>query len=277
MLKIISAEQLQFYRTNEYLLVRNVLPAELLELSRKILSRWVDDHIAKWYKEGRLTDTLHQVDFKHRLVKAWNLAGRPRDYGSPSREIVSPYMYEFLKHNILLDLAADLLETQEVSVHGVFNARPKLPDQSWSTTPWHQDGQYYRDSLKTHVVSMWIPMQKVDERNSCLQVAPGYYKNQLLEGVHDETYGNIGLSKKATQLINPESIKMESGDVLCFNQFMPHRALPNQSDAVRWSMDIRYEATEQASETGKQKGFIARSIHSPEREATYQQWIKQWE
>ena len=25
--------------------------------------------IAKWYEEGRLTDTLHTIDFEHRLVR----------------------------------------------------------------------------------------------------------------------------------------------------------------------------------------------------------------
>ena len=104
-------------------------------------------------------------------------------------------MYEFVTHPSLLDVASDLLGTEEVSVHGIFNARPKLPDQSWSTTPWHQDGQYYRDSAGAEVISMWIPMQPVNKQNSCLQVAPGTFSRELREAVMDDVYRNIGLSE----------------------------------------------------------------------------------
>jgi ectoine hydroxylase-related dioxygenase (phytanoyl-CoA dioxygenase family) len=274
---LLSEQQLHFYRSQDYLLVKNVIPEEILQLSRKILSRWIDDQIVKWYEEGRLQETLHLESFEHRLVKAWNLAGRPKYHRSPRRDIVSPYMFEFLKHPVMLNLASDLLETQEISVHGIFNARPKLPDQKWTDTPWHQDAQYYRDTIHSHVLSMWMPLQRVDESNSCLQVAPGFHRNKLLEGVLDDQSGFIGLSKEEGGKLTPLSIIMEHGDVLCFNQFLPHRALSNTTNAVRWSMDIRYEPTEQASESGKQQGFIARSLKSPEMEATYQQWMKQWE
>jgi len=69
---------------------------------------------------------------------------------------------------------------------------------------------------------------------------------------------------------------MEPGDVLCFTQLLPHRALPNRSDAVRWSMDVRYEATPTATESGKKQGFIARSAVNPASVETYEQWLAKW-
>ena len=185
-------------------------------------------------------------------------------------------MYEFVTHPSLLDVASDLLGTEEVSVHGIFNARPKLPDQSWSTTPWHQDGQYYRDSAGAEVISMWIPMQPVNKQNSCLQVAPGTFGRELREAVMDDVYRNIGLSEADSESLQPITVEMEPGDVLCFNQFVPHRALPNTSDAVRWSLDVRYEPTDRATETGKKQGFRARS-RDPRNVVTCQQWLQQWE
>ncbi|MEE2873230.1 MAG: hypothetical protein VX893_09965 [Candidatus Latescibacterota bacterium] len=41
------------------------------------------------------------------------------------------------------------------------------------------------------------------------------------------------------------------------------RAPSKQSDEVRWSMDLYYEATETATQSGKQFGFVARSGKEP--------------
>ena len=37
---------------------------------------------------------------------------------------------------------AQALGTDEISVHGIFNARPMMP--GGHPTPWHQDAQYWR-------------------------------------------------------------------------------------------------------------------------------------
>jgi phytanoyl-CoA hydroxylase len=277
MANILTEEQIASYRDQRYLLVKGVIPDEILRLSRKILERWVDDLIVQWYEAGLLQTTCAEVEFEKRLVIAWNLAGKPLYSRSPRRDLVSPYMYEYLKHPIFVDLAAGLLGTEEVSVHGIFNARPKLPDQKWTDTPWHQDAQYYRDAEHRHVVSMWMPLQRVTEYNSCLQMAPGFYKDKLLEGAVDEETGFLGLTKEEARELQGISIEMDPGDIVIFDHTMPHRALSNHSDAVRWSMDIRYEATDAATESGKAQGFIARSLRHPESVTSYQGWLRQWE
>lgn len=274
---ILSEEQLNFYHHNRYLLVKGVVPEDALRLARKILERWTDDTISKWYAEGLLESTLSEVDFEHRLVAAWNQAGKPRYARSPRRDLVSAYTFEFLKYPVFVDLAADVLNTDEISVHGIFNARPKLPDQKWTDTPWHQDAQYYRDAEHQHVVSMWMPLQRVTEYNSCLQMAPGFYHNKLLEASLDEESGFVGLSKEEARTLEGVSIEMEPGDIVLFDHMIPHRALPNQSDAVRWSMDIRFEATERATESGRKQGFIARSPKNPQSLTTYSEWLRKWE
>ena len=277
MTKILTDKQLVHYKEHHYVLVKGVIPEEVLRLARKILERWVDDLIVNWYNSGLLNTMCAEIEFEKRLMVAWNLAGNPPYIRSPRRDLISPYIYEYLKHHVFIDLAADLLGTQEVSVHGIFNARPKLPDQKWTDTPWHQDAQYYRDAEHQHVVSMWMPLQRVTESNSCLQMAPGFYRNQLLEGAIDEASGFLGLTKEDARKLNGVSIEMDLGDIVVFNHMIPHRALSNHSDAVRWSMDIRYEATDVATETGKAQGFIARSMRNPESVTPYHEWLRCWD
>ena len=192
----VTTEQLDFYHREGYLHLRGVLPPDFLSLTEYILSRWVDETVAQWLGEGRIADRHQDLDFGHRLVQLWHDAGRPKYSRSPRRDLVSPEMYRILVHPVLLDVAEDLLGTPELSVHGIFNARPKLPDQIWTRTPWHQDAQYYRDAADGHVVSLWYPLQAVSERNSCLQVAPRMHRGPLYDGHRDEETGFLGLSRR---------------------------------------------------------------------------------
>ena len=253
-----------------------MLPSDLLNLTQHVLGRWAEETIAQWLADGLIADPRRDLDFQHRLVRVWHEAGRPMYIRSPRRDLVSPEMYRILVHPALLDVAADLLGTPEVSVHGVFNARPKLPDQVWTRTPWHQDAQYYRDAADGHVVSLWYPLQAVGKHNSCLQVAPRRHRGPLYDGHHDQETGFLGLSPEDRQDLQGVSVEMEPGDLLCFTQKTPHRALPNRSDAVRWSLDVRYEAADHATESGRDKGFIARSPRDPAAVVPYVEWERRW-
>lgn len=271
----LTNEQISHYREGGWLLVRNGVPADALWLARTALECWVDGTIQSWLDQGLLSDAMACEAFDQRLAKAWFAAGRPRYVRSPRRDIVCRETFDFLAHPALVDIAQDLLGTAEISVNGVFNARPKLPDQLWTDTPWHQDAQYYRDAANIHIVSMWMPLVPVTEKNSCLQVAERMQDGKLFDNFQDET-GFIGLTMEDRASLQGISVEMNPGDVLCFPQKTPHRALPNMSDTVRWSMDIRFEATASASEVGKRQGFVARSPSQPERVPSYEQWLEQW-
>ena len=273
---ILQADQIAFYQKQGYLHAQSVIPQDVLETIRRVLKRWVDLTIDRWIEAGLLSERFEERDFHHRLNHAWHAAGQPKYVRSPRRDLVSPEMYQILTHPTLLDLAQDLLDTAEISVHGIFNARPKLPDQIWTRTPWHQDAQYYPQGKNVHIVSLWIPLQPVTETNSCLQVAPGHHQDTLYERYEDQETGFIGLAPEIAAQLTGVSIEMEPGDVLCFPQRMPHRALPNTSDAVRWSMDLRYEPTEYATPEGTRQGFIARSPDDTNQIVTCEQWLTQW-
>jgi len=276
MTRSLSEDQIAHYRDRGWLLVRGGVSHDVLALARVELERWTDRTIASWIEKGLLTHAFIDEPFDRRLVVAWNAAGRPRYSRSPRRDIVCREIFDFLAHPQLLDIAEDLLGTAEISVNGIFNARPKLPDQLWTDTPWHQDAQYYREAAETHIISMWMPLVRVTEHNSCLQVAEGLQDGGLFDNFEDVT-GFIGLTPEDRAALKGISVEMDPGDVLCFPQKTPHRALPNMSDTVRWSMDIRFEATEGASEIGRKQGFVARSPSHPELVPTYEQWLATWD
>lgn len=273
----LTTDQLAFYSANGYLHAQAVIPPDLIALMTTVLSRWADETIDMWLAQGLIDNPRSDLDFQHRLATLWQAAGRPEYIRSPRRDLVSREMYDLLVHPALLALAQDLLDTSEISVHGIFNARPKLPDQIWTQTPWHQDAQYYRDAEQVHVTSIWMPLQPVTEHNSCLQVARGLHRGPLHEGWNDPETGFLGIAPEVRDALQGVSVEMEPGDALCFTQITPHRALPNRSNQVRWSIDVRYEPTAQATAVGQKQGFVAHSPQEPNAVPTYEQWLKKWD
>ena len=282
--KILSGEQISFYHEKGYVKVERVVPQRSIELGRKVCADWVDRTVQGWVDEGLLDDGLEDLDLEHRLTVAWNAAGKPMYQRSPRRQIVSPELFQFMSEPNVIDIAEDLLGSPEVFMHGVFNLRPKLPDQRWTRTPWHQDSQYYPSIAQVHTLSIWMPLQRVTAENSCLQVAEGYHRGDMYAITEDEETGFLGISKEERAAIPGIPIEMEAGDALCFTQLTPHAALPNKSDAVRWSIDLRYQSIADAMVDeynveigGRDKGFIARSEANPASVATWESWERQWE
>ena len=71
---------------------------------------------------------------------------------------------------------------------------------------------------------------------------------------------------------------MKRGDVLFLHRRTCHGSLPNISNKVRWSFDLRYNPIGQ--ETGRKAfpGFVARSRANPESElCDAKQWASSWE
>ena len=165
--------------------------------------------------------------------------------------------------------------------HPVFNSRPKLPAQIWTDTPWHQDAQYYSDAkdVSHPVVSMWIPLQPAREATgTCMQLAGGWQAGSsgappLYEGWSDPETGFLGIEPAVQATLTAVSAEMDPGDLLCFHQLVPHRALPNTSGEVRWALDVRYEAAAGATEMSAAEGWVARGPQVLSRE----DWLAKWD
>lgn len=277
-MKVVTEDQLRFYRDHGYVHLRGVLPAELIELSKRVLARWVDSKVDQWIEEGRLEERGEDLPFGRRLMVLWEKAGKPKYVRSPRAEIVSCETWEILRHPAVVDIAEDLIGTPELSCHSVFNARPKLPNQRWTDTPWHQDAQYTGISPHHHVPSFWFPMQRVTKQNSCLGVQADYHEGKLFEPHEDEDTGFRGISPEDRKQLVSTPVEMEAGDLLCFTSLTPHHAYTNESDAARFSLDIRYEATEAVDPDGEGRGFIVRSLADPSTEESCEAWLaKGWE
>jgi ectoine hydroxylase-related dioxygenase (phytanoyl-CoA dioxygenase family) len=69
------------------------------------------------------------------------------------------------------------------------------------------------------------------------------------------------------------SLPVKAGTAILFNDRCIHMSTPNNSDHVRWSVDLRYQPTDQDPMPQHGVGFLARSQAHPERVATLADWL----
>ena len=68
-------------------------------------------------------------------------------------------------------------------------------------------------------------------------------------------------------------LPVPAGGALLFNDRCVHMSTPNRSDHVRWSVDLRYQPTDQDPMPQHGVGFLARSQRFPERVAQMTDWL----
>ena len=70
------------------------------------------------------------------------------------------------------------------------------------------------------------------------------------------------------------AIPVKAGSAILFNDRCLHMSTLNESeDRVRWSVDLRYQPTDQDPMLSYGAGFLARSHVHPERVAHLEDWL----
>lgn len=280
----LNNQQYSFFEENGYIKLDNVIPKKIFKDIQKIISPWVDDKIKNWIDEGLITQDFSDYDFWHRFLVSWKKAGKPKFRRNPNKWLINKQMYELLTKNFFISLASSILKTENISVHGIFNTRPQLPDTEFARAPWHQDSQYwsmnygqkYDDPFKSNVITFFIPLQNVDIDSGCLSLMSlKDTKKKLFKPVEYDfkNTGYLGLSKTDIKRYKKKAIPMNLGDILIFNHLVPHGTNPLKKNYIRWSLDIRYEATSNATGLGKKFGFIAYD-KKKEKITKQSDWIK---
>jgi ectoine hydroxylase-related dioxygenase (phytanoyl-CoA dioxygenase family) len=99
--------------------------------------------------------------------------------------------------------------------------------------------------------------------NGCLIVEPGSHKGGLAAHCRLEDYkGLYGIPDRFVGE-NRISVPMVPGDAMFFFSKLKHASLPNISDEIRWSFDLRYNPIGEPTGRPWFPGFVARSQANP--------------
>lgn len=219
---------------------RGIIEAKRLDDTRALFARVADGCIDQLVREGALqAPPPSDLPFERRL------AAVPGDlmhrFGrSWLDQLLAPPIYDIhTDPNLRSDLLAIL--GPEIVAHPRFNGRPKLPNQPLTVVPWHQDAGYYAGWNGEMIVTVWIPLVPVSADNGCMQVISGSHQRGVRRHEEEANEGRFlfiaddpDLDQEAT------TVAMEPGDALFMHPLVYHRSLPNVSDGIRWSIDLRY-------------------------------------
>ena len=266
-----------FYDREGYAILPALLSDAELEPARQAMRIKVDQIADDLYADGLITNTYVDESFELRLAKIFRHLTDEEflKYGRSWRDRIPGYFVLMSNPKILN--AVESLIGPEIFSNPVYNVRPKVPKVAAGAVPWHQDKSYWPDANANPVITVWIPLVDATLENGCLQVWPRTHKTKVM-AFHQETYSGTGYLEVDEAVISQAkrsavALPVPAGSAILFNDRCVHMSTGNDSDHVRWSVDLRYQPTSQDPMPQYGAGFLARSKAYPERVATLEDWL----
>ncbi|NND22890.1 MAG: phytanoyl-CoA dioxygenase [Silicimonas sp.] len=281
---MLTPDQRQFFDTHGYLVVDDVLDDAVLNPVRTEYADLLDGLCADWGIEGdRFEDKLTRA---YRAGHDWF---QPMDISLPGDRIAAdtpmhfgPAVFDMVTAPRLLDLVEDLIGP-EITSNPIQHVRIKPPERTLNKdeirahvggTDWHQDRAVaLEEADETTMVTVWLAVTDATVENGCLQVVPD--KGELLPHCPKRQTAIADGHLDTTQAV---PLPVKSGGAVIFHPMTPHASLPNLSDGIRWSFDLRYNVTGQPTGRAHFPEFVARSRSDPDTELRdWRQWRSMWE
>ena len=145
-----------------------------------------------------------------------------------------------------------------------------------SATRWHQDnGVALPEADETKMLTCWVAVSEATPENGCLQVVPKSHREGI--ALHCTVINQLGIPDSLIEREQARPVPLNPGGVLFFHPMCKHGSLDNNSDAFRWSFDLRYNPIGQATGRPHFPGFIAQSRANPESALDdHRKWAELW-
>jgi phytanoyl-CoA hydroxylase len=136
-------------------------------------------------------------------------------------------------------------------------------------TPWHQDNAVLtEDADSTNVLTVWIPLVDSTAENGCLIVIPGSHRccpddSSSLVPHCNSGHGVLRIPESVIELHRDKVIPVpvKRGGVLIFHRRLMHASLPNLTEELRASLDLRYQPLGEPTGRDVFPGFVVRSTN----------------
>ena len=226
---------------------------------------YIDDRVRSLFAEGKITDLHEDEPFERRLACVCGQNNEIHD-DLDIMKLRGRASFDFLRNEHLLD-AVEGIVGPEITCSPIQHTRAKLPQglspggREPHVVPWHQDaGVTWEEADPYFILTVWIPLVDATVENGCLEIIPGVHGAGLLR---HEGKGGTHIAPEEMPPGEPMPLPVRKGDIIMMQKEIPHRSLPNLTDEVRWSIDLRYQKT--GTPTGRpfHPDFIVRSRSNP--------------
>lgn len=215
----LSTAQIEFYKTNQYIKLKNVLDSDILSQYNHLFSTIVADI------QSKASSDKSSDAYSNSFIQCFNLWRESEDVQS------------FVFSKRLASIA-----TQLMCVSGVrlYHDQALFKQGGGDITPWHAD-QHYWPLASDAAVTAWIPLQAVPQSMGPLEFAGG--SHQLISG------RELSISDESETIIEQyiqeggyttDRTSFDLGEVSFHSGWVYHRAGANQTTETRKVMTIIY-------------------------------------
>ncbi|MEX0338946.1 MAG: phytanoyl-CoA dioxygenase family protein [Arenibacterium sp.] len=290
---MLTPAELELFQHQGYLVLENVIDPDTLAAIISEYEELMDALYADWALQGLVPAETPGMGFWDKLDIAYRGGFdwyQPLDISLPHDGITTetpmhfgPAVFAMATHPRILDIAESLIGP-ELTSNPIQHVRIKPPERNVATdeirahivsTDWHQDRGVTRESAdETRMVTVWLAITDATIENGCLQVIPGKRDTMLPHCTLKQT----GITDTHLPKDGAVPTPVKAGGAVIFDPLTPHASLPNVSDGYRWSFDLRYHVTGQASGREEFPSFVARSRANPKTELKdWRVWKSMWE
>lgn len=162
---------------------------------------------------------------------------------------------------------------QHVRIKPPQNKVEGQPSTLLKETGWHQDRGVAREVAdESEMLTVWIAVTDATIENGCLKVAPYSHLGGL--AVHCM----LDHLRIPDELLEgePLPVPIKAGDAIFMHCDTQHGSLPNTSDTIRWSFDLRYQPIGLPTERDEFPSLVVRSRENPAQVGDYDSWRAAW-
>lgn len=173
-------------------------------------------------------------------------------------------IFSLLTHPTIVAIATQLIG-DEVTASPVQHVRMKPPqrklhgsaavDSNTARTLWHQDEAVVTEEARgVDILTVWVAVTDATRENGCMEAVPGSHKAADTDAAADfgltmhcpgkgALAGEIYIPEEAIDRADVVPLVANAGDVVLLHKRTVHGAGANTSNGIRWSFDLRYQAT----------------------------------
>ncbi|KAK7094837.1 1-deoxypentalenic acid 11-beta-hydroxylase-like [Littorina saxatilis] len=266
-----------------YIVVRDFFTREELEPCKRDIEVMVEELAQKLYNAGKVKSLYKEYGLFQRLTRL------EEDFQGANillfkYQKMPPSFRALWSNERMLNLLEQILGP-EIAGHPTWNLRTKTPRSEAVNIPWHQDSAYMSNESYDHMIATaWIPFLDAVPENGCMQMAKNGHKSGKV-AVHsccqgptwyimldeEEMEKTLGVNLEDDVKVEP----VEFGGFILFHNLTPHRSLPNVSNDVRWSVDLRWQSpSSNFGFYGIQEGILMRSPRQQNLKPNWEEFFK---
>ncbi len=288
--KPLSAQQIASFEENGFLAIDTLVPPEDLKDIEEEYDAALDALASDLFRRGKVSSTYADLDFGARYDQLIGEFPDLHHFLNVSLPLLNdgidpetyhmhrgPAAFHLLRHPKILDVV-ECLVGPEIYASPVQQMRMKPPQKQLEgvlarhsnvgATTWHQDiVALFPETDDTVQLTVWLAITEATIENGCLTSIAGSHRegpqvhcSNLAIAREPQVPDKVMAGRSGTPL------PVKKGGAVLFHKMNVHRALPNLSRNLRWSVDMRFHPIGQESGRPAYPGFVARSRANPNQE-----------